>query len=108
MSELEHLKKSGWNWWAFLFTWMWYLAKGLWARGLLIFVGQMVLGWGVGGIGLGVSIASLSSSSSLGMAIWPALIAWATTALIVGIYCGKNANTDYYISRKRLLKELES
>lgn len=27
-----------WNWWAFLFSAFWYLSKGMWAKGIIIFV----------------------------------------------------------------------
>jgi len=42
--QFEEIQKSGesykgsWNWFAFLFTWIWCLTKGLWGYALLWFV----------------------------------------------------------------------
>jgi hypothetical protein len=35
--------KGKWNWWAFLFSWVWCFTKGLWAYALLLFIPYLIL-----------------------------------------------------------------
>jgi len=62
-----------WNWAAFLFGPLWYLRKGLWAKGLVILV------------------ATASP-------FWPLPI-WIVVSLVLFVYCGAIGNWDYYLLR---------
>ena len=59
--------KPSWNWWAFMFVWMWYLSKGMWAKGLAILFLMALTFW----------------------LVLPLIILW--------IYCGVFGNWDLYL-----------
>ncbi len=62
-----------WNWAAFLFGPLWYLRKGLWAKGLVI-------------------LAATANP------FWPLAI-WVMVSLAAFVYCGTVGNWDYYLLR---------
>lgn len=70
--------KSGWNWWAFLFSTLWYLYHGLWAKGFGLLLANAMIG--------GFFAAALGSQD----------FGW-LGSLVVAIYAGAKANEDYYI-----------
>jgi len=39
----HEIYKGKWNWWAFLFSWIWCVSKGLWLMALIIFLPVLLL-----------------------------------------------------------------
>jgi hypothetical protein len=39
----NEIYKGKWNWWAFLFSWIWCFSKGLWLMALIIFLPVLLL-----------------------------------------------------------------
>lgn len=79
--------KSGWNWWAFFFSSLWYFYKGLWGKGFALLLANAFFG------GL------------LGAALGSPDLTW-LGSLVVAIYAGAKANEDYYIRWRQRQKAL--
>jgi RNA polymerase subunit RPABC4/transcription elongation factor Spt4 len=69
-----------WNWPAFFFSWIWYLTKGMAAKGALML-----------GASLFVAI--------IGAITFPIL--WISISPAINIYAGLYGNFDYYLLKKR-------
>jgi hypothetical protein len=63
--------KVSWNWFAFMFVWMWYFSKGMWAKGLAILFLMCVTFW----------------------LVLPLVVLW--------LYCGLFGNYDYYLLKTK-------
>jgi hypothetical protein len=69
---VQEPNKSGFNWWALLFGPLWYFAKGLWGKGLLLLLVAVV--------------AAGITFMIFGIGGW-----------LVWIWAAAKANEDYYI-----------
>ncbi|MEI6816874.1 MAG: GYF domain-containing protein [Bacteroidota bacterium] len=72
--------KGEWNWFAFLFSTIWFFVKGAWF-------------WGVAYLSLGITLGKLSDSFSESL---PAQIGIVIVYLILGVVAGAKGNWIYY------------
>lgn len=78
--------KGGWNWWAFFFGGLWYLAKGMWVRGLVFFALDL----------LAMEIIQASQATSPGLARVVRMLALTYHAVL-----GRTANAHFAAHRRK-------
>lgn len=79
--------KGGWNWWAFIFGGLWYLVKGMWGKGLLFLLLDVICN----------ELLEIALEAGTGP-----IIAVGVWVLLYRALLGRAANEHYYIHwRKR-------
>ena len=67
--QINPKKKTAWNWYAFIFGPLWYLAKGMWLRTIILYLIALPLSYATAGL----------------------------FGLLIHIYCGLHGTYHYYL-----------